>query len=368
MQEEEPPVSDLNKPTLELKPDFAEARKRWEAFWNHELLDRPCCVVRAPLHDDRPPKPGPRYMAGAREDLRSVAEQALEAASDIWYGGEAIPCYTPSFGPDMFAAWLGADLHFPENDFGTSWVVPCVDDWEAALPIKLKEDSYWWRRMLEFCRTLAEVMHGKMLVAHLDLHSNLDALLAMRGGDRLCTDMVDCPEVIDRAMEDVRALYRPIYEALFQAGGMEGVGTLGWVTAYHPVRTNTIQCDAAALIGPKQFRRWALPALEEEAAFLGHCVYHLDGPECLVHLPDLCAIPGLDCIQWVQGARNKPFIEWMDLLKDIQSRGVAVWIPCTPEELPIYHRELKPNLLYYEVWASSRRQGEELLRWLERNT
>lgn len=355
-------------PTLELKPDFTEARERWLAFWEHEILDRPVCAVRAPLHDDRPGAPWPPYMAGAREDLRAVAEQVLAAASDVWWGGEAIPCYTPSFGPDMLAAWLGAELAFPEENYGTSWAVPCIEDWETALPIRLRQDSYWWQRMLEFCRVLAETFRGKMLVAHLDLHSNMDALLAMRGGDRLCTDLVDVPEIIDRAMADVRSLYVPIYDALYQAGGMDGVGTLGWVTAYHPVRTNTIQCDFAALIGPRQFRRWAMPALEEEAGYLGHCVYHLDGPECLVHLADLCSIQGLDCIQWVHGARNKPFIEWIDLLKEIQSRGVAVWIPCTPEEIPIYHRELEPNLLYYDCWAPTRKAGEDLLRWLERNT
>jgi len=358
----------LSEPTLELKPDFAEARRRWEAFWRHEIIDRPCCVVRAPLDETRPLPPGPPYMAGAHGDMHAVAEQVLAASSGIWYGGEAIPAYTPSFGPDMMACWLGADLEFPEDNYGTSWAVPCIDDWEVALPIRLGPDNAWWRRMLEFCRILSDTLRGKMLVAHLDLHSNMDSLLAMRGGDRLCVDLVDVPEVIDRAMADVRALYRPVYDGLYEAGRMGETGTTGWVHAYHPVRTNTIQCDFAALIGPKQFRRWALPALEEEAAYLGHCVYHLDGPECLVHLPDLCGIPGLDCIQWVHGARNRPFIEWMDLLKEIQSRGVAVWIPCTPEEIPVYQRELRPEFLYYDLWAPTRKVGEDMLKWLAENT
>jgi hypothetical protein len=196
----------------------------------------------------------------------------------------------------------------------------------------------------------------------------MDTLLAMRGGDRLCTDMVDIPDVIDRAMADVRALYAPIYDALYDAGNMAATGTTGWVSAYHPVRTNTIQCDFAALIGPKQFRRWVMPALEEETAHLGHALYHLDGPECIVHVPDLCSIPGLDCIQWVHGARNRPFIEWMDLLKDIQSRGVALWIPCTLDEIPIYQRELRPELLYYDTWAPTQKEGEAMLRWLCDNT
>jgi hypothetical protein len=190
----------------------------------------------------------------------------------------------------------------------------------------------------------------------------------MRGGERLCMDLLDEPETIDRAMRDVMSLYAPIYDGIYKAGRMDTTGTLGWVSAYHPVRTNTIQCDFAALIGPEQFRRWALPALAEEAAYLGHCVYHLDGPECLVHLDDLCSIAGLDCIQWVHGARNKLFIEWMDLLKSIQSKGVSVWIPCSVEEIPIYHRELKPNMVFYDCWAPNQKEAEDALKWLEANT
>jgi len=352
---------------LALKPDLEEATRRWLAFWEHELLDRPCCVIRAPK-DGAEPVPWPRYMAGAREDLNEVADQVVRAASAVYWGGEAIPAYTPSFGPDMFGGWLGARLEFPEEDFGTGWAVPFVENWEDVLPLRVDEHNDWWRRMLDFCRALRTACAGKMAVAHLDLHSNLDALLAIRGGERLCMDLVDSPDLIDRAMRDVRALYAPVYDALYEAAGMAQTGTTGWIAAYHPVRTNTIQCDFAALIGPRQFRRWAMPALEEEAAHLGHCVYHLDGPECLVHVPDLCSIPGLDCIQWTTGARNKPFIEWMDLLKDIQSRGAAVWIPCSVDEMPVYHRELRPELLFYDCWAPSEAEADRALRWLADNT
>lgn len=266
------------------------------------------------------------------------------------------------------AAWLGAELHFPEEDVGTNWVLPCIDDWETALPLTLDPNNYWWRRMLDFCAALAEALEGKAIVSHLDLHSNMDTLLAMRGGACLCMDLIDIPEIIDRAMADVRRLYAPIYDALYRAGHMGSTGTCGWVPAYHPVRTNTIQCDFAALIGPEHFRRWALPALEEEAAYLGHCVYHLDGPECLVHLKDLCTIPGLDCIQWTTGARNKPFIEWMDLLLEIQAKGTSLWVPCNTQEIKVYHRELKPNMVFYDCWASSEKEAEETLQWLVDNT
>jgi len=352
---------------LELKPDMEEATQRWLAFWNQELIDRPLCAIRAP-RERAEPVPWPKYMVGAREDLREAAEQILAASATVYWGGEAVPFHSPSFGPDMMAAWLGAELHFPEEETGTSWAVPCIDDWDEALPITLDPDNYWWRRMLDFCATLAEVFEGKMIVAHLDLHSNMDTLLAMRSGPRLCMDLVDRPEVIDRAMADVRKLYIPIYDGLYYAGRMDKTGTCGWVPAYHPVKTNTIQCDFAALIGPEHFRRWALPALEEEAAYLEHCVYHLDGPDCLVHLPDLCAVEGIDCIQWVPGAGNKPFLEWMDLLKEIQARGVSVWVPCGVEDIKIYHRELKPNMVFYDCHAPSQQKAEETLQWLVDHT
>lgn len=353
-------------PPLEFKPDFEDANRRWLAFWNQEIIDRPCCCITARKPGAQAP-PWPRYMSGARDDFGPIIEAVLANGAATWYGGEAMPSYTPSFGPDMMAAWMGAPLEFGDAE-GTSWAVPCIDDWEEALPITLDPDNYWWRRMLDFCKALGDAFAGKMVVAHLDLHSNLDLLLAMRGGQRLCMDLIDCPETIDRAMDGVRALYKPVYDGLYEAANMGATGTCGWIPAYHPVKTNTIQCDFAALIGPSQFKRWALPALEEEAAYLEHTVYHLDGPECLVHLDDLCSIDGLDCIQWTTGARNKEFIEWMDLLKSIQAKGKSLWVPCNTEQIKIFHRELEPNKVFYVLGAASPEEGEATLKWLADNT
>jgi hypothetical protein len=352
-----------------LKPDLEAATQRWLAFWEHELIDRPVCRVTAP-RQGAAPVGGPPYCAGATGDMAAVAQQALAWAETVYWGGEAIPCYVPSFGPDMVAAFLGAELVIPpaEQNYGTTWVKPCIEDWDTAPAITLADDNHWWSRMREFCAVLARTFEGQLALSHLDLHSNLDTLLAMRGGERLCMDFIDQPDAIDRAMAQVRSAYRPIYDGVYEAGEMATTGTLGWVPAYHPVRTNTIQCDFAALIGPRQFRQWAAPALEEEAAYLGHCGYHLDGPECLVHVDDLCAIPHLDFIQWTTGARNKPFPEWLDLLQHIQSRGTAVWIPCHVREIPYYHAELDPRLLWYDAYADNERQADEALAWLVAHT
>lgn len=351
---------------LEFKPDLEEATQRWLAFWNQELIDRPCCVIRGPK-EGVDPVPGPAYMAGSHGDFGPIVDQIVASSATVWWGGEAIPYHTPSFGPDMMAAWMGAELKFAPGE-GTSWAVPCIHDWVADLPITLDPDNYWYSRMVDFCRALAQGFEGKMIVAHVDLHSNMDLLLAMRGGQKLCMDLLDSPETIDTAMEQVRGVYGPVFDGLYEAGNMAWTGTCGWVPAYHPVSTNTIQCDFAALIGPEHFRRWVMPALEEEAAHLQHCVYHLDGPDCIVHVDDLCSIPGLDCIQWVYGAGNKPFIEWMDLLKYIQSKGTSLWIPCSTEDIKVYHRELDQTKVFYQCYAGSQAEGEQTLKWLVDHT
>lgn len=354
---------------LEFKDNFDDAVRRMEAFWAGEIIDRPACGITAP----RPGKqsmPGTVYMEGAREEFAPIIQRALHNASCTWYGGEAMPAYTPSFGPDQWAAWMGADLQWAsdEEQSRTSWVVPFVEEWEDAFPLHIDTEGKWWRRMLDFVSALGEAMQGKMLVSHLDLHSNADALSAIRTPARLCMDFYDHPYLIDKAMRQVRGLFPFVYESLFQAGRMFSSGTQGWVPLYHPGRTNTIQCDFLALIGPEQSRRYIIPALDEEASYLDACSYHYDGPECLVHLDDILAIEGIQVIQWVSGARNKPNLEWLDLFKEIQAAGKGLWLATNPEELKIYMKELRPEGMYYQIGASTPEEGQQVLDWMVANT
>ncbi|MCC7493661.1 MAG: hypothetical protein IT204_15000 [Fimbriimonadaceae bacterium] len=354
---------------VSLKPDYEAACQRWLAFWAGELLDRPPCWITAPKAG-APPAPHPRYLSGAVGDMQAVADAALAWIQSVYWAGDSIPSYVPSFGPDQMAAFLGAELIVPDEseNYGTDWVLPCIDDWQEALPIVLDPQNAWWTRLLEFYRILSATFDGQAALSHLDLHSNLDTLLAMRGGERLCMDLVLEEDAIDRAMADVRTLYEPIYTGVYEAGQMAGTGVTGWVPAYHPVRTNTIQCDFAALIGPAHFKRWALPALAEEAEYLGACIYHLDGPECLVHVDDLCSIPHLRGIQWTTGSRNKPFGEWMDLLHRIQAKGKALWVPCDTESIKYFHRELQHDQVFYVCHARDEASADATLEWLAANT
>ena len=288
------------------------------------------------------------------------------------YPAEAIPGYSPDHGPDQFAACLGTTLHFSPDLPETNWIKPFVDDWQDVLPLRLDETNAVWQSLLKFTRLLAEHARGKYLVNVCDLHSNADALSAIRGPDRLCLDFYDCPELVERAMHDVRRVYQPIYNHLYAAAGYShATGTSGWTPFWCEGKFATIQCDFICLVSPEISRRYILPALEEEAAFLDHCVYHFDGPGALPHLDDILSIKKIDVIQWVAGTgQPKMWMpEWRDVLKRCQKAGKGLQIhDLTIAEAKDVHRQLNPAGLVYCVKAKTIKEVEDFCQWLEKNS
>jgi hypothetical protein len=352
---------------LKYKPDFEAAQERWDAFWRMEIIDRPTLFIRAPKDGVEPAPPLPN-LAELTMSFDEVARRAEACIANTYWCAEAIPYHFASFGPDQFAAFIGGELDNSRVEFGTNWAKPFVEGWNEVLPLTLKEDAPIWRNALELCRTLARAGEGKFLVSVFDLHSNADLLSAVRCPERLCLDMVDAPDLIGRAMASARALYAPVFSKLAEASNQPATGYCGWLPFYSRSPYATIQCDFLALIGPEHARRFVLPALEEEAAYLDHSALHYDGPGALVHCDDILAIPNIDVIQWVPGAGAPPLIEWMDLLKKIQKAGKGLHILCSAEESKIFHRELRPEGMLYEVPVGSEKEADELVEWFRRHT
>lgn len=353
---------------LALKPDFHEAAARWEAFWAGEMLDRPPVIITCPREGAEPGK-RPTYWTMLHDPIEEVVAGLDTHMRAIHWGGDAIPMFSPGFGPDIFAAFLGAEIaYMPDFEHRTSWAVAFVEDWREVLPLRIHEEGRYWTHLRALVRYMAEVSTGKWLVAHLDLHSNMDALEAIRGAARLCTDLYDCPDVVAEANDQVRALYPKVYDTFYFDGDMDRLGTGSWIPAFCAGRFNTIQCDFAALVGPEHFRRYILPDLEAESSHLDHCIYHWDGPSSLKHMDDLMAIRGIDCFQWVPGAGNAPLVEWLDLLEAVQQRGKSVMVYCSAEEVPVFHQRLRPDRLFYSIGARDREELERTVEWIMQNS
>jgi hypothetical protein len=351
---------------LEFKPDLADAARRYEAYYAGEIIDRPLVHVTAPRDRDFRDWYERSYWDCVYGDMGETLDRVLESATHTYYGGEAVPSFYPSFAPDAIAVFCGAELRWNDASSETNWSVPFVERWEEALPLRLQTEHPLWQRQLAYYRLAAERLEGKMLLRGLDWHTNMDLLSAIRGPDRLCMDLVERPEVIDEAMRSARAIFPQAWHAVTEAGRMYERGFCN--TLYSMEGADILQCDFGAMISPAMFARWALPALEEEAAIVKHVYYHWDGPTQLVHEDLVCASRGLHTIQYQMGAGRGDPIEYLDLYQRLQAKGKAIHFWGSIDEVKAAHRVLRPEKVYYTTYAGSVKEAEELLGWLVDNT
>jgi hypothetical protein len=359
-------MADTNrKPVpLEFKPDLEEAAKRWEAYYAGEMIDRPLVCVGS-YYPDRKGRAGSTYRDLVYGDMDYVIDTAVLNGWAAWHGGDSIPGACFSFGPDEIAVYCGAELEFSEGSPNTNWSRPFVEDWEKVLPLRLHENHPLWQRQLEFYRRAAVKTAGKMLLGHIDLHTNMDILAPIRSPERLCMDLIDTPELIDRAMDDARAIFPKIWYPIVQAGRFE--------ERNYPYSLGILQCDFSCMVSPEMFRRWILPALEEEAAIVKHAYYHWDGPGALKHMDDICGSKGLHTLGYVPtcGPDTEDrvmHIRCLDLLKECQRRGKSVQFCGKPDECRAAHKELDPRKVMYSTWTETPAEGEELLKWFVNNS
>lgn len=357
-------VSPLPPLDLAYKPDAAEAQQRMRAYWAGEMIDRPCVSIRGP----RAGMVQPAYsqLASPDYEFESAIASYEEWAACTFFGGESMPSLHPWYGPDQWAGFVGATMKMmPELD--TSWIEPCVDDWDNAGALTIDSANHWWKGILELATLAADKGEGKFLVSTIDTHSNMDCLSAIRDPSRLCMDLIDNPAGVLRAVKQVDKLYEPVYDAVWTAGRMAARGSTSWSDMYSEGRTQTVQCDFSYMVSPEHFKKLILPSLEYEISCLDHAVYHLDGVGELPHVDDLLAIPNLHTIQWIPGAGQPQAPEWLELLQKIQSAGKSVQVIVTPDELKAVCSELVPEKTFYWVLAGvgTEEEARELIAWME---
>jgi len=352
---------------LAFKPDLEMAAKRWEAFYAGDIIDRPLVCVTAP-------KKGAKGLTGSwsdyyervNGDMDEIIDRTLRCGEATFYGGESIPSFGITFGPDETAIFCGGELRWSKDSYGTNWSTPFVENWQKVLPLKVREDNPLWRRMLEFYKRAVNKMAGKMLVSLPDFHTNMDLLAAIRGPEKLCMDLADMPEMIDEAMKSARQVFPVVWDAVKKAGRMDELGYFQCM--YSMEGAAMLQCDFSAMISPAMFRKWVLPALEEEAGIVKHVFYHWDGPSALVHEKDIIASKGLFLLSYVPGEGHGNHIRHLDLLKRLQAQGKAVHAGGSIDDIKAMHKDLRPEKVMYETWAPTQDDAQELLDWLVKNT
>ena len=117
-----------------------------------------------------------------------------------------------------------------------------------------------------------------------------------------------------------------------------------WCPLIHEGKFYIPSNDFSCMISTDMFVDVFLPGIIEECRFLDRSIYHLDGPGALRHLDVLLDIPELDAVQWVSGAGNGGFVEWVDVYQKIQGAGKSMQVTGVRlQDLDLLFESLRPE-------------------------
>jgi hypothetical protein len=343
------------------KEDMKQAKERLAAWWDHDLIDRPCIsywMLREGARisvDEIREYFDPWYLAQNWDDITTCLINFESNLNKLCYGGESIPRFFPNYGPGIMAAVFGVT---PEYKGGTMWfhrdtslkeIIPLL---ESA---QMNMNNPWYARLRRVTEFAAKRAKKDYCVAMTDLGGVLDILASFLGPEKLIITMNRQPELIDRCRTIILEKLLKVYDDLQTVIERYGEGCSSWMHLWCPKRWYPIQSDFSYMLSPKWFKRFALPDIIAQAEHLDYALYHLDGPNQLVHLDDLLAVSAIHGIQWVPGASEAPKCsdKWMPVYKKIQAAGKNIFIDFFEDlkGLSHFYTQLEPKGLLINIIA-----------------
>ena len=344
---------------LGFKPDFEQTARRFEAWWHGEIIDRPPVTFSVKRQKSVRRIAPPSTLRERWLDVEFVVESSLAAMEATNYLGDALPVFWPNIGPEITATLYGCDLTFGE---WTSWSSPVIHDpsgWERIAQATPDFNSLYWQTCEAMTRLAIERCAGRYLVGLTDLHGTYDMLAALREPIDLCTDLLDCPELVDRAARNVAQGFAAAFArnwALIDAAGM---GAVSWAPCYHAGPAYVASCDFWCMLSPSMARELVYPTLRAEMRGLERSIFHLDGEQALPHLDLTLSLPGLNALQWVYGAGHGPAARWLDVYRRARAAGKSLQIIATDagDALTVL-RELGPAGVWFTIEQEFESSGE----------
>ena len=335
------------------KEDIEEAKERLKAWWDHELIDRPCILYIYPKPDIS--FPGLQdfwYLAKNWDDIEGCLDDFESKGRALYYGGEWLPWFWPNYGPGIMACVLGVEPKF-EKQTQTVWFnrpTPVNEIVSHLENIQINQNNTWYNRLLKITEYAAKRAGKEYSVSMTDLGGIMDILSSFLGPTNIILTMKRKPEIIDQCRAIIMEKYLKVYDKLQDIIGEYNGGSNTWIPIWCPKRYYTIQCDFAAMLSPKLFKRFVLPDIIAQAEHMDYAIYHCDGPGQIVHLDDLVAIPSITAIQWVPGAGVGPASdeEWFPIYKKIQAAGKSIVVDNpgeTPEAAAQLYKHFNPKLM-----------------------
>lgn len=337
---------------MQFKPDIEKVLTRYEAWWQCQVLDRPLVSIRFPKPPERQVPWPEKTHATLRDrwlDTEYAVARAVAGITNTVYYADALPVAIPNLGPEIFSAFYGCPLEFGES---TSWSSPILEDWspESVARLQLDRENPYFRKILEITDALLAVGQGRFAVGYMDLHGGGDAIAAFRDPQQLCLDMIEHPDAVKALCRRITDDFLDVYDFYYKKLSSAGMPSVTWCPSASRGKMHVPSNDFSCMISKDMFEEVFLDELVRECRHMDRCIYHLDGPNALRYLDTLLAIPEIHAIQWVPGAGQDYWGDWVDVYRRIQEAGKAMQIL----EVPVADLARLTEVLRPEgVWISN---------------
>jgi hypothetical protein len=352
---------------IETKPDFLKALHRIYAWYEGEIIDR--VPIRFSAHNEEYVNTNeidydPEKWKAIWFDTETVVDNFIKKIENKKFLAETFPVFWPNLGPDVYAAFYGCKLKYADI---TSWSEPCVNDESDIVKLVFNKENEYFRKLNEITEYALERCNSRYLVGYTDLHPGMDCVLAWRGSEKICFDLLESPDMVRKMIEIASKDFKFIYEHFDSILKRNGHLSITWMGIPSLKKFHIPSCDFATMISPKQFDEFALPPIIDEIKIADHNIFHLDGKGVAKNIDVLLDLPEITAIQWVQGVgEDEPIMQWIPLIKKIQQAGKSIVLNLKKEELEGFIDAMSPEGLLLCVHEGDEKEQQRIINRIEK--
>jgi hypothetical protein len=312
------------------KTNWAETQAHFKQWWTQKGLVLSSWGTGLPNphapHAVVTPPPAPTSPQQRHTDAQFVAHNLrYEMAHKVW-PADIVPAAWADIGTVSLAPYLGALPEYAETNI---WYQACITDPATHSPLQFDPAHPACQQLENIVRTAIADSQGNYFVGMPAIIPNLDVLAELRGAGPLMTDFVDRPNWVHAQLQAIEIAYQQAFNRMYELIKLpDGSMAFGYFMLWGPGKTGLLQCDVAAMISPRMFKKFVAPYLRQSCQFLDYAMFHVDGHQCLNHVDLLLEIEDLAAIEWTPDPQVPPggAPYWYDLYRKILHAGKSVWV------------------------------------------
>ncbi|HHX45576.1 MAG TPA: hypothetical protein GX714_16575 [Chloroflexi bacterium] len=244
-------------------------------------------------------------------------------------------------------AILGCPIH-AQIQGGSMRAQSSVREWAEWENRPVHRSDEWFNLMMHLIETMAARSGGRYAIVQPTMRGPTDLAEAVLGPQMMCLSMYDPPDRLRAFLEEVTDVFIEVLHAqLARFPQVDG----GYVSAYGvwaPGSVVRTQCDASAILSPRQYAEWFMPYDERICRSVDVALMHLHSTS--LHTIDvLLEMDALDAFEiTMETSAGAPTLQQMVPVfrKILAKKALILYGPLSEDEEQYLLRELPHDGLF----------------------